>query len=52
MTFNPTPSMVNQKTPRKPAKSVERNSVNTTSIMKMGYRDSINSTVIIEDSSV
>ena len=47
ITFNPTP--LNPKTPGKQSKSVERNSVNTTSILKMGQRDSINSSVLIED---
>ena len=45
MTFNPTP--INTKTPGKIAKSVERNSVNTTTVLKMGYRDSMNSSVLI-----
>ena len=45
VTFNPTP--INTKTPGKMAKSVERNSVNTTTVLKMGYRDSMNSSVLI-----
>jgi hypothetical protein len=44
VTFNPTP--INTKTPGKLAKSVERNSVNTTSVLKMGYRNSMNSSVL------
>ena len=44
VTFNPTP--INTKTPGKLAKSVEPNSVNTTSVLKMGYRNSMNSSVL------
>lgn len=48
LTFNPTP--MNPKTPGKVSKSVERNSIiNTTSILKAGQRESINSTVMIEE---
>ena len=47
VTFNPTP--INTKTPGKLAKSVERNSVNTTSVLKMGYRNSMNSSVLEVD---
>jgi hypothetical protein len=47
VTFNPTP--INTKTPGKLAKSVERNSVNTTSVLKMGYRESANSSVLVGD---